>query len=80
MKSKKGIEQLLLLKDEYRINLEHGNKNGARECLNEIARIYNKISGKKFWDQFSEEEKEKIKNSLDEKGLLELDYDLTERE
>ena len=80
MKSKKGIEQLLLLKDEYRINLEHGNKNGARECLNEIVRIYNEISGKKFWDQFSEEEKEKIKNSLDEKGLLELDYDLTERE
>lgn len=80
MKRKKEIEQLLLLKDEYKINLEHGDKNAARECLNEIARIYNEISGKSFWDQFSEEEKEKIKDFLDEKGLLELDYDLTERE
>ena len=43
MKNKKEIEQLLLLKDKYRISLEHGDKNGARECLNEIARIYNKI-------------------------------------
>ena len=59
MKNKKEIEQLLLLKDKYRISLEHGDKNGARECLNEIARIYNKISGKNFGINFLKKKKKK---------------------
>ncbi len=65
MENRSKLEQLLLLKGEYKVRMTQGDKKDAKRCLDEIARIYNEITGKDFWDHFSNIEIDLLKNSLD---------------
>lgn len=65
MDKKSKLKQLLLLKSEYKIMLEQGDKEGARMCLDRIAVVYNEITGKNLWNHFSNKEKSHLRESLD---------------
>lgn len=80
MDNKEKLEQLLLLKYEYKIMMEKGDKKGAWKRLEYISQIYNEITGKNFWDLFSEDEKELIESdfdkNLDMMSSYEEDYNI----
>lgn len=65
MDNKNKLKQLLLLKREYKERLSQGDKRGAKTCLDRMATVYNEITGKNLWDNFSDAEKNILKERLD---------------